>query len=347
MKAVHDPRQRAHDPRHFLSMGQIRPNPDQPARIDALLAGLEAAGAEVIGPADYGLGPVAAIHTAEYLHFLRTIHARWITLDGASDEVIPNAHPDRRAATYPDGPVGQAGWHMADTACPIGAHTWEAAVAGAQVALTATELVLEGERAAYALCRPPGHHAFADQAGGFCFLNNSAIAAQRLLATGRRPAVLDVDVHHGNGTQGIFHARGDVLTVSIHRDPIDYYPFFWGHACERGAGAGEGANLNLPLPRGTGDDGYARARRRLARIAPSGPTRWWWPSASTRMRATRCGPRGHHAGLRAHRRAIAGARPADGAGAGGRLSPARPRRQSRRAFSAGSKGAEPAGEVNA
>jgi len=131
--------------------------------------------------------------------------------------------------------------------------------------------VAGGARAAYALCRPPGHHAFADLAGGFCFLNNSAIAAERLRAGGMRPAILDVDVHHGNGTQGIFYGRCDVLTVSIHADPARFYPFFWGHAHERGTGAGLGANLNLPLARGTGDEDYlATLGTALARIAAFG-----------------------------------------------------------------------------
>jgi acetoin utilization deacetylase AcuC-like enzyme len=103
---------------------------------------------------------------------------------------------------------------------------------------------------------PPGHHAFGDLAGGFCFLNNAAIAAEWLLKAGRRPAIIDIDVHHGNGTQGIFYERDDVLTVSLHADPIRFYPFFWGHAHERGEGAGLGFNLNLPMPRGTGDDDY-------------------------------------------------------------------------------------------
>ncbi len=120
-------------------------------------------------------------------------------------------------------------------------------------------MVLEGAPAAYALCRPPGHHAYADQAGGFCFLNNSAIAAQHLLEAGRRPVILDVDVHHGNGTQGVFYARGDVLTVSIHADPSAFYPFFWGYAGETGEGEGLGANLNLPLAMGSGTDAMLSA----------------------------------------------------------------------------------------
>jgi len=127
------------------------------------------------------------------------------------------------------------------------------------VAVTATDIVLAGARGAYALCRPPGHHAYADLAGGFCFLNNSAIAAERLRTRHARVAILDVDVHHGNGTQGIFWQRGDVLTVSIHADPSAYYPFFCGYPHERGAGAGEGANLNLPLAFGSGDDVFLAA----------------------------------------------------------------------------------------
>jgi len=132
--------------------------------------------------------------------------------------------------------------------------------------------VLEGAREAYALCRPPGHHAYADMAGGFCFLNNTAIAAQRLRTRHARVAILDVDVHHGNGTQGIFWERDDVLTVSIHADPADYYPYFWGHAHESGTGAGAGFNLNLPLPMGSGDAAWlAAGETALARVRAFAP----------------------------------------------------------------------------
>lgn len=259
MKAICDPRQRAHDPRHFMANGKVLPNPERPERMDRLMAGAEAAGCAFEAPGDHGLGPVAAIHTPEYLEFLRTIHSRWARMPDAGPEVIPNIHPDRRSASYPRSAVGQAGYHQADTACPISAATWDSAYWSAQTAIGGADAVLTGARAVYALCRPPGHHAFADLAGGFCFLNNSAIAAERLRAGGRRVAILDVDVHHGNGTQGVFYARADVLTVSIHADPVRFYPFFWGHAQERGEGPGLGANLNLPLPRGTGDAGYLAA----------------------------------------------------------------------------------------
>lgn len=259
MRAILDDRQRAHDPKHFMANGARLANPEQPRRIEVLKAGAEAAGCRFEAPQDHGLGPIAALHSAEYLVFLQTIHERWSRIEGASDEVIPNIHPDRRTASYPRSAVGQAGFHQADTSCPIAAGTWQAAYWSAQSAIEGADLLASGERAAYVLSRPPGHHAFGDLAGGFCFLNNSGIAAERLLRAGRRPAILDVDVHHGNGTQGIFYERADVLTVSLHADPVRFYPFFWGHGHERGEGAGRGCNLNLPLPRGTGDDDYLKS----------------------------------------------------------------------------------------
>ncbi len=268
MKAVLDDRQRRHDPKHFMANGVILPNPEQPERIRVLTAGAEAAGCEIQAPRDAGLGPIAALHSAEYLDFLQSIHTRWQRIGGGGDEVIPNIHPATRGDGYPKSAVGQAGYHQADTACPISAGTWEAAYWSAQSAITGADLMIAGSRAAYVLSRPPGHHAFGDLAGGFCFLNNAGIAAQRLRGVGLRAAILDVDVHHGNGTQGIFYDRSDLLTVSIHADPTRFYPFFWGHAQERGQGRGLGYNLNLPLARGTGDDDYletlAVALRRIA-----------------------------------------------------------------------------------
>ncbi len=254
----------------FLANGVVSANPEQPARIGVLKGGAEAAGTVFEEPGDHGLGPIAAIHPAEYLDFLQNIHRRWSRMEGASDEVIPNVHPGRHGLTRPDGMVGQAGWHMADTACPITGETWTSAYWSAQTALSAAAIA-EADGASYALCRPPGHHAFADMAGGFCFLGNAAIAAEALHVRGARVAILDVDVHHGNGTQGIFYRRGDVLTLSIHADPARFYPFFWGHAHERGEGEGEGANLNLPLRRRTSDEGYFEALdKALARIAAFG-----------------------------------------------------------------------------
>jgi acetoin utilization deacetylase AcuC-like enzyme len=186
--------------------------------------------------------------------------------------VVANVHPTMQPGGYPRAVVGQAGFHMADAACPIGPRTWQAACAAANSAAHAARLVLAGERAAYALCRPPGHHAHAAQAAGFCYLNNAAIAAAALRERHARVAVVDVDVHHGNGTQEIFWRRGDVLTVSLHADPADYYPFFNGYAQETGEGPGAGCNVNVPLPLGTDDDRYLAALAdALARVKDFAP----------------------------------------------------------------------------
>ena len=242
-----------------MANGTRLPNPEVPARIGVLRRGAEAAGCVFEPPNDHGLGPIAAVHSAEYIAFLKAIYPRWKRIPNAAEEVIPNIHPDKRTASYPKSAIGQAGFHQADTACPIGEDTWESAYWSAQTALSAADLLINGQRIAYALCRPPGHHAFADMAGGFCFFNNAAIAARHLSKAGMRPAILDIDVHHGNGTQGIFYRSGEVQTVSIHADPIRFYPFFWGHAHERGEAKGLGTNLNIPLPRGAGDDDYLEA----------------------------------------------------------------------------------------
>lgn len=272
MKAFYAAEQKRHDPKMFLSSGAQQPNPEQPERVERLLAGAKAAGCTVERPRNHGLGPVAAVHTPEYLDFLEHVFVRWQRIEGASAEVIPNIHPLARDGAYPASAVGQAGYHMADTACPISAQTWDSALWSAWSAVEAAEAVMAGAPAAYALCRPPGHHAFADVAGGFCFINNSAVAAQALRRQAARVAILDIDLHHGNGTQGIFYARGDVLTVSLHADPVRFYPFFWGHADERGEGPGLGYNLNLPLARKSGDDVFldalATASRRIRAFAP-------------------------------------------------------------------------------
>ena len=259
MKAVYTELHRSHDPQFFLVRGVVRRTTEQPERADRLLAGLKAGQHELVAPADFGQGPRARVHSAEYLSFLAEAWDAWSALGDAGSEMIANIHPVRNAATYPTHIVGRLGWHTADTACPIGPGTWAAVRAATDVATTAAQLVMDGEDAAYALCRPPGHHAFRDIAGGFCFLNNTAIAAAHLRLTHERVAILDVDVHHGNGTQGIFYERSDVLTVSIHADPSAFYPYVWGFAHERGVGEGLGANFNIPLPIGTGDASYLGA----------------------------------------------------------------------------------------
>ncbi len=272
MKVVFHEDSRLHQPRAFLVNGRMAESPELRERCQVLLNAALEAGHELLAPENHGRRPLAAVHSPEYLQFLETIYERWQRIEGAGEEVLANIHPDHRQAGYPKSAVGQAGYHMTDTACPIGPLTWRSAYASAQSAIHAAQLLPAGERAAYALCRPPGHHAFKDRAGGFCFLNNTAIAAELLRAAFGPVAVLDVDLHHGNGTQGIFYARADVLTVSLHADPARFYPFFWGHAQERGDGLGLGFNLNLPLPRGSGDGVFLEAlEAALARIRAFAP----------------------------------------------------------------------------
>jgi acetoin utilization deacetylase AcuC-like enzyme len=263
MKAFAHPAEARHDPRFFLMRGRLRPNFEVPARAAALQAGLAALGIVPDLPPD--APPVALLraHDPRYLDFLRDAATEWAALPDPGPEVVGNVHPTpemiAEGARLPAGLVGQVGWFTADTACPIGPGTWDAALGAAACALAATGEAAAG-RTAYALCRPPGHHAYAARAGGHCYLNNAAIAAEALRAAGAaRVAVLDIDSHHGNGTQGIFWKRADVLTVSVHGDPNRYYPWFVGHAGERGAGPGTGCNLNLPLAQGSGDAAWIEA----------------------------------------------------------------------------------------
>jgi acetoin utilization deacetylase AcuC-like enzyme len=258
MDVFFHPDQMRHDPRFFLLRGRVARHFEVPARAHALLDAVRQAGLAAIEPPSADQALLETVHTPEYLAFLRDGYAAWRALPDAGEEMIPNIHPTpemlAQGARPGPGMVARAGWHLADAACAVGEHAWTSAIAAAACGEAAAKRVLAGARAAYALTRPPGHHAYAARAGGHCYLNNGAIAAEALLRGGAaRVAVLDIDVHHGNGTQGIFWDRGDVLTVSVHGDPDGLYPWYVGRADERGAGAGEGCTLNLPLPRGTED----------------------------------------------------------------------------------------------
>lgn len=263
MKAFWDPVQLRHEPRFFLQRGRVRPNFERPDRAHALLDGCRMLGLVPEMPPPMDPACLEAVHSPAYLAFLRDAAARWADLPDAGPELVPNIHPspEMLAQGAQPGPlvVGQLGWFTADTSCPIGPGTWEAAVAAAACAVAAADEAAAG-RSAYALTRPPGHHAYPARAGGHCYLNNAATAVERLRARGAaHVAVLDVDSHHGNGTQGVFWDRGDVLCASVHGDPSGYYPWYVGHAGERGVAAGAGCNLNLPLPAGTGDEGWLAA----------------------------------------------------------------------------------------
>ena len=276
MKFFHSDDQALHQPQHFMQRGQLKKAEDQPERGEMLKAAALGAGLEACDAQPFPDDKLAAVHTPRYLDFLKNGYGLWSELPDFSAEIRPNVHPglDRNNsdANYPDHIIGRAGWHLTDCASPIGPDTARAAISAAHVALSAADVMLNGERQAYALCRPPGHHASADQAAGHCYLNNLAIGASHLIASFPRLAVLDIDVHHGNGTQSIFYDRNDVLTISIHADPRQFYPFFAGYGHETGSGAGEGFNLNVPLPLGTGESLWlASIEDSLARILDFGP----------------------------------------------------------------------------
>lgn len=263
MKCFYHPDQAYHAPPTFLLRGQPAPSPEGPKRAELLTHGLTSAGLTLTAPNEADSPKLrkrlAQIHSPRYLTFLETIYERWQKLPNAAEFVAPNIHPCGGGNHYPRHPIGQAGWHLHDMACPLSATSFRGALASAATAAAAAEEVLNGASAAYALCRPPGHHAGPERAGGFCLLNNSALAATVLRERFATVAIIDVDLHHGNGTQDIFYERSDVWTGSLHVDPSDFYPFFWGGADEVGSGEGEGGNINLPLPLGGDGDVYLDA----------------------------------------------------------------------------------------
>jgi acetoin utilization deacetylase AcuC-like enzyme len=228
---------------------------------------------EVVPPAQFGLGPALKVHDERFVEFLESAWRDWVAA-GNLGEAIPDCWPARRMTQRcPSGIAGRLGYYAMAAETSISAGTWEAARAAADVAVTAAGHLQRGARGAFALCRPPGHHAARDLYGGYCFLNNAAIAAQSLRDHGAaRVAVLDVDFHHGNGTQDIFYDRADVLYVSLHGDPAHAFPYFSGYAEETGAGAGTGFNLNLPLPPATEFSAWVQALAQgLARIQRFAP----------------------------------------------------------------------------
>lgn len=275
MKTIFSPVQLAHNPRHEISDGMLKPAVEIPARAEIVQARiLETGLGDLIAPEEFGIDPLARVHAGDYLAFLETFWVRW-TNAGRTGEAFPFVWPVRqlRANPVPDYIDGLLGRYSFDAGTPLGEETWSAARASADSALTAAKLVAGGERSAFALCRPPGHHAHSDFYGGYCFLNNAAIAAQWLRDAGaERVAILDVDYHHGNGTQAIFYDRSDVFFLSIHADPAEEYPYFLGHADETGRGAGEGFNANFPLPLGTSWEGWSAAlNQSLGRISDFSP----------------------------------------------------------------------------
>lgn len=275
MKTVYTDRHRLRDAKTELYAGELVPPFECPVRAEYVLERVRTAGlGEVVAPEAYGLDPVRAIHAPDYLDFLATCWADW-QQEGFQGEAIATCWPSRRMprSVPPRNIDGRIGYYCLASETSISDGTWEAAQAAADVALTGQALVAGGARAAFALCRPPGHHAAQDMFGGYCFLNNAAIAAQAFRDQGaERVAILDVDFHHGNGTQAIFYDRPDVLFLSLHGDPDNAFPYFLGGADETGEGVGAGFNVNYPLPEGCSFARWAEALEdACARIQRYGP----------------------------------------------------------------------------
>jgi acetoin utilization deacetylase AcuC-like enzyme len=274
MKTVYTDEHRLHAQQAELSGGRFGPAFEIPRRADMVLARVrETKLGPVLAPTPHGPKPLLRVHDQAFVQFLEEAYEEWRKIHGES-EAIPVVWPGPGQRRLKPNRLGaRMGYYAIDASTPLTATTWRAARAAADVALTAAGLIQGGEAAAFALCRPPGHHAGADSYGGYCFLNNAAVAAQALRDGGAgRVAILDVDFHHGNGTQAIFYGRADVLFASLHGHPEDEYPYFSGYTDETGAGGGEGFNRNYPLRPGTAWDSYrpalADAIGKIAAFAP-------------------------------------------------------------------------------
>jgi acetoin utilization deacetylase AcuC-like enzyme len=261
MKTVYSDDHHLHDYGQELSFGGFVPAHEMPRRADTVLARVRARNlGEVIAPESHGLDPVLRVHDAGLVEFLSTAWEEWQRI-APGTQPLPMSWPVRgMGQRKPESVSGRLAYYALDACTPITATSWQAARAAADVALSGVDLIQAGARAAFALCRPPGHHATRDNFGGYCFLNNAAIAAQALRDGGAaRIAVLDVDYHHGNGTQAIFYDRADVAFASLHGHPAAEYPYFLGYEDETGAGDGVGFNHNYPLHAGTGWSLYGPA----------------------------------------------------------------------------------------
>ena len=263
MKTIHSEQHRLRDAKTELYGGELVPPFERPSRADRVIKAIRDSGlGEIMTPDAFSLDPVLAVHDTDFVKFLTNAWQEWRQA-GYSGEAIANIWPARRMqARVPRHIDGKLGYYAFAAETSISEGTWEAALAAKDVALTGAQGLLEGEQGMFSLCRPPGHHAARDMFGGYCFLNNAAIATQHLRDRGAdRVAVLDIDFHHGNGTQDIFYARDDVLFCSLHGDPEDAFPHFLGYADETGTGSGAGYNRNYPMPPGTL---YAQWRESLA-----------------------------------------------------------------------------------
>jgi acetoin utilization deacetylase AcuC-like enzyme len=259
MRIIADNSHLLHQPPHEFYDGALIPPYESAARAEIIDAALRSAGyTDVRAPEPVTRAQLLRIHTDDYLTYLETIYPAWCAVDGAPAAVLPSTLAVRWMQRRSTHPLALAGWYAFDLSAPIVSGTWQASLAAAGMAATAAQAAVHGERLTYARCRPPGHHAGSDLCGGYCYLNNAALAADILTSSGP-VGILDIDIHHGNGTQQIFWERSDVFFASIHGDPDVCYPYYAGFADERGAGAGLGSTLNIPLAYGTDDAAFLQA----------------------------------------------------------------------------------------
>ena len=272
MKIIYAADHHLHAPVHEITRREPIPYPESPERAEAILRALKEAGyTDILPPGDFSIPQLLAVHDSAYLDYLQNAYTAWIEAGNPPEGVVSVTFALRDRARSPRSPAESAGYYCFDMT-PIVLHTFSAARAAASCALTGANLLLSGEKSAYALCRPPGHHAGRDTCGGYCYLNNAAVAASHLSRRGS-VAILDIDFHHGNGTQDIFYTSDQVLFVSIHADPDRRYPFFWGRSDECGEGAGAGFNHNFPLPPCVDDEQYLETlERALEKVAEFDPT---------------------------------------------------------------------------
>ena len=259
MKTVYSPLHAGHSGQMELIAGAIVPGFEKPSRAEIIKARVESQKlGPILAPATHDLAAAKRVHRADFIDFLPTVYPLWAA-SGRQGSALPFTWPTRglRGDVRPTTIDALLGYYSFDAGAPFVVGTWAAIKSSYDVALTAASLVNAGERSAFALCRPPGHHAGAAFMGGYCFINNAAVVAQWFRDSGAgRVSILDVDYHHGNGTQEIFYERGDVQVLNLHADPLSEYPFFLGHADERGRGDGDGCNFNFPMPFGTAWDDW-------------------------------------------------------------------------------------------
>ena len=275
MKVFYSKTHYQHDPQiEYFDGGVQMPYMENPDRMERILAALQNLDwIDILPPEDFGLNPILAVHDMDYVDYLRTAYQEWTQEEVGykRTSLLPATFPPRGWSHKPKGILGRAGYYTFGLSSPILEGTYQAVIGSANCALTGAQALHNGERAAFALCRPPGHHAGKSFSGGYCYLNNAAIAANWLSQHGK-VAILDIDYHAGNGTQDIFYERADALSISIHADPDFEYPYYCGYADETGTGSGSSLHRNYPLPAGTGDVEYlSTLRQALALIRSFSP----------------------------------------------------------------------------